>query len=107
MRPSAKSIAVPISIPVLFATLLLAAFAQGNVNVHGGTGALALLSVISGVAVVIWELVAVPWAVATLVKNAQLRTRVNIAVVGLGVLYLLAAYLVYLYLLRTGLSHGQ
>ena len=107
MRPSAKSIAFPISVPAGFALLLVMAVAQGDANIHGGTGALIFLSALSGVAVVIWELVAVPWAVATLVRNAHLRTRFNMAAVGLGLLYLVVAYLAYFYLRHTGLSHGQ
>jgi hypothetical protein len=61
MRPSAKSIAAPISIPVGLALWSLGMFALRIGNIHGGPADLLLLGIFSGVGVALWEIVAVPW----------------------------------------------
>jgi hypothetical protein len=104
MRPSAKSIAVPLSIPAAFLLWFLGAFAVGDVNVHGGTGALVLLTAFFGIAVAIWEAVAIPWAVNSLVGHPEFRTGLNIAAVGAGVLYLCATLWAYVYVTHIGIS---
>jgi hypothetical protein len=100
MRPSPKGVLYPIAAPLLLALWLLADFAVGDVNIHGGTAALLMLGFIVGIGVTIWEIVAVPLAAFDLVRNPGNRTTLNLAAVATGTLYLLCAGVAFWYYLQ-------
>jgi hypothetical protein len=104
MRPAARSLVVPILVAAVAILCALAAFAAGDINIHGGTGALLMLSAASVVAVALWEIVAVPWALVCLARHPGLRTTRNLAALGLACLYLIAAGVAYEYLTHIGIT---
>ena len=109
MRPSSKSLLYPLLAPALISIWILVDFAAGNVNIHGGTAALLMLGIAAGVAVTLWEVVAVPLAACSLWRNPGARSKLNVVALSAGGIYLFcaaSAYEYYLEIQRIGIAHG-
>jgi len=92
VRPSVKSILLPISLPLLILVPMELYLATGGVlYAHGSSMLLLLIAVSLGVAAFVWELLVVPVAAYRLMKNPTLRSRLNVLTVIAGAIYVIGA----------------